>query len=448
MPLTEYLTPARTLLLQGRTKGEVLEELVGAVRREDPELDREGVVRVLLDREKSVSSRIAPTIALPHALLPGYGKQIIAVGYSPAGVPWDSPEQPPVNLIVVSLCDERQASRHIHMLGEIAHVLSAPSLLDRISSAGSAEEVYDSLLGRRAPAAVPTDARKERLCRSLVEHACALVQEAGASAVMVLADADLVLKFLEERPRRGRFILATSDAKAHAEQGTKFSAVLDVPFLGLRRADRVKLAFLFALSHGVIDKGDIVVCVSGDPAAGMLHALEIIDVAEEFHVFLSLRSELTGSDIDGHVLDRVLHMAAALARQGREGRPVGAIFVLGDYENVRKRCHQLVMNPFRGYPEDERNVLDPSLEETVKEFSRIDGAFIIRGDGVIMSMGSYIETAGTPALLESGLGARHTAAMAITTSTQALSIVISESTHRISLFKRGKLVMALEQALR
>jgi DNA integrity scanning protein DisA with diadenylate cyclase activity len=106
------------------------------------------------------------------------------------------------------------------------------------------------------------------------------------------------------------------------------------------------------------------------------------------------------------------------------------------------------MNPFRGYPEDERNVLDPSLEETVKEFSRIDGAFIIRGDGVIMSMGSYIETAGTPALLESGLGARHTAAMAITTSTQALSIVISESTHRITLFKRGKLVMALEQALR
>ncbi len=126
-----------------------------------------------------------------------------------------------------------------------------------------------------------------------------------------------------------------------------------------------------------------------------------------------------------------------------EGAPVGAIFVLGDYDNTRRRCHQMVINPFRGYSESSRNVCDPSLEHTIKEFSQIDGAFLIRGDGVLMSVGSYIRTKDVGEMPKSGLGARHAAGMAITFSTKALSIVISESTRRISLFKQGKLVMTL-----
>ena len=58
------------------------------------------------------------------------------------------------------------------------------------------------------------------------------------------------------------------------------------------------------------------------------------------------------------------------------------------------QSHQLVINPFHGYPEAERNVLDPRLEETIKEFSAIDGAFIIRGDGVILSAGRYLAPQG------------------------------------------------------
>ncbi len=83
----------------------------------------------------------------------------------------------------------------------------------------------------------------------------------------------------------------------------------------------------------------------------------------------------------------VLTLAGELGVEGREGRPVGTLFVIGDSDRVLAQSHQLVINPFHGYPEVERNILDPRLEETIKEFSAIDGAFIVRGDGVVLGGG-------------------------------------------------------------
>jgi DNA integrity scanning protein DisA with diadenylate cyclase activity/mannitol/fructose-specific phosphotransferase system IIA component (Ntr-type) len=446
MPLGEYLKPSRTLVLQATAKMAALEELAAALCRDDADLDYDTVMQAIMEREQSVSSRIAPHIALPHAVLPGYGRQILAVGYSPTGIPWNAPNETPVILVVMSLCGETRADDHIRMLAELARSLRDPAMLARMSAASSVEQIYAILQEpAEATSAIAVDRRKLRVCRSLALHACAVAKETRATALMLLADDVPELEFLDALPSGVQLIQVTGGGKTSGEP--KRGTVLAVPLLGLRRAHRVKLAFLFALSRGLIDKGDTVVCLSGDPSAGTLQAMEIINVAEEFHILLSLRAQLKTSDIGGHVLDRILHIAAALAREGREGSPVGAIFVLGDYDNIRRRCQQLVMNPFRGYPENERNILDPSLEETIKEFSRIDGAFLIRGDGVIMSAGSHIQTENASESLESGLGARHAAALAITVATRALSIVISESTRRISLFKQGRLVMALDQAL-
>jgi len=39
---------------------------------------------------------------------------------------------------------------------------------------------------------------------------------------------------------------------------------------------------------------------------------------------------------------------------------VGTAFLIGDYERVRALTSQLVINPFRGYLDEERNILDPA----------------------------------------------------------------------------------------
>jgi DNA integrity scanning protein DisA with diadenylate cyclase activity len=144
------------------------------------------------------------------------------------------------------------------------------------------------------------------------------------------------------------------------------------------------------------------------------------------------------------VLERVIGIAGSLAAEGREGKPVGTIFVVGDTDRVQKSCRPMVINPFYGYREDDRNILDPFMEETVKEFSSIDGAFVIRGDGVIMSAGSYLLPNIPGQELPSGYGARHEAAAGITATTDAIAIVISESTRQVSVFRKGAMITALD----
>jgi diadenylate cyclase len=105
-----------------------------------------------------------------------------------------------------------------------------------------------------------------------------------------------------------------------------------------------------------------------------------------------------------------------------------------------------VINPFHGYPENERNIVDPRLEETIKEFSAIDGAFVIRGDGVILAAGRYLAPGSKlDDQLPQGLGTRHQAAAGITAITRAIALCISQSTGTVSIFKEGRLITDIQK---
>ncbi len=130
----------------------------------------------------------------------------------------------------------------------------------------------------------------------------------------------------------------------------------------------------------------------------------------------------------------------------KEGRKsVGTIFVLGKHEDVLKYSHPMVINPFQGYPEEERNILDPRLKETVKEFSSIDGAFIIRDDGIILAAGRHLDASGENIEIPLGLGSRHRAAAGITNLTDAMAVVVSEGTGSVRIFHHGKIFTEIEK---
>lgn len=144
---------------------------------------------------------------------------------------------------------------------------------------------------------------------------------------------------------------------------------------------------------------------------------------------------------DIRVIEAVLQIAAEIAREGRERGHVGAIFVIGDTDRVMEASRQVVINPFQGHPEPVRNILDPANWETVKEFSQIDGAFVIREHGLIEAAGRYIEVK-KPVSLPSGLGGRHLAAAAITKETKAIAVAVSE-TGVVRIFKDGEILLRI-----
>ena len=89
------------------------------------------------------------------------------------------------------------------------------------------------------------------------------------------------------------------------------------------------------------------------------------------------------SDVSAESLERLTAIATDLAIGGREGKSIGAMFVLGDHLEVIKRSKQLILNPFHGYAEEDRSILNPFMDETIKELALIDGAFIVQGNGVV-----------------------------------------------------------------
>ncbi|HNV22059.1 MAG TPA: PTS sugar transporter subunit IIA [Candidatus Hydrogenedentes bacterium] len=445
MLVTDFLTPECSLLLRSRSKRAALRVLVNAVCRQHPALSADEVLERIEAREREISTLIAPGIALPHARLVELQEPVVAVGLHTAGVPWQSGPPERANLILLVLGSEQDPGQHIHLLAEIARALENEARLKALLSARTPRALFEAFAEPEPVVHRERVTRKDRVPQGLLAHAAELARDIARSSVMIHDDGDLNPEWLKVFPEELPLILSARDTGKYLGCVSPFRTLLQVPSKGLVPKYRVELAIMLAISQGLLERDRIVVNVYGAGGLGGLDTLSVVDVGKTFANAPYLGNEVSGEDIEYQVLSHVLNIALSLAAEGREGKPVGTIFVLGDSDGVAQRSSQIVINPFKGYAEDERNVLDPSLEETIKEFAAIDGAFLIRGDGVIMAAGACLHTDPESATLPSGLGTRHVAAMSITAHTKALSIVISQSTGAVRIFKNGKEVLVLEK---
>jgi DNA integrity scanning protein DisA with diadenylate cyclase activity len=287
------------------------------------------------------------------------------------------------------------------------------------------------------------------LTRSLVRHAHAIAREVGARVVLLAADVveedhDLV-SLIEDVDFRVILVSRRHDFVAPEGWGD-LCAVVRVPNLPMSRAGLVKVATLVATVENLIHAGDRIVWLTGLGGSGTLDTIIVLNLGTEIEMFSTDAADPLPPGVKPEVFQRLLALASQLAMEGREGRPVGTLFVLGASDEVLAQSRQLVINPFHGYPETERNILDPRLEETIKEFSAIDGAYIIRGDGVILSAGRYLIPQGQLVEpLPQGLGARHEAAAGITILAAAIALSISQSTGTISIFRQGRLLTDIQK---
>ncbi len=154
-------------------------------------------------------------------------------------------------------------------------------------------------------------------------------------------------------------------------------------------------------------------------------------------MFESILCQVTGYDSD--VLEGLIELAVEIAREGREGRRIGTLFTFGDEDAVLARARPLILDPLAGHPESLRRVADANLRGTIKELAQLDGAFIVSAAGEFVAACRYLETAGKTVELPLGLGSRHLAAASISSSTEAVAIVVSESS-TVRIFCHGKLV--------
>ncbi|HYA14044.1 MAG TPA: diadenylate cyclase [Syntrophales bacterium] len=277
----------------------------------------------------------------------------------------------------------------------------------------------------------------------ILDHACHIADEVKAKALMLYTDAVSELHITKNEKPCFNLVLVTRGEEELAEELNNLGTVINVPDVNLSRLGQVKIAITKGIAAGIFKKGDKLVCISGLPKLGYVDSIFMIDVGKEFEVLTSQNITDITQVVHPEVFSETLNIVLELAAQGREGRKVGCIFVLGDHEKVLQLSRQMVINPFLGYTEEERNILNPDLIETIKEFSAIDGAFVIKDNGAIVTAGRHLNAAMESKDFPQGLGSRHIAAAGITDITNAIAIVLSESTGNVSVFKNGKLFVSI-----
>ena len=144
-------------------------------------------------------------------------------------------------------------------------------------------------------------------------------------------------------------------------------------------------------------------------------------------------------EVNTSVLKQVVSLAVEIAREGREGRKIGTLFVVGDSGEVVRRSKPMILDPLQGHPDEDKYIDDPNMRETIKELAQLDGAFVVSNAGVVLSAARYIDAASDSLDLPLGLGSRHMAGASISKQTDAVAVVVSESS-MVRMFDDGELV--------
>lgn len=283
--------------------------------------------------------------------------------------------------------------------------------------------------------------------KAIIEGAARVATETHAGAVILAAslpeEKDLLRRSLADDIR---VLTATGGQRKNGSEGE----VLVLPEVRLRRRGRAKIALLEAIAGGYLQRGQRVVVVSGNESrAGCeLDTIAVVELDEE-EDFLDGQVDAPLSILrdvaDPAAFDAVLNLCVEVGREGKEGKNVGLIITLGDHEAVLEHSQPLVLNPFEGHPEELRSVMSPAARRALVEFSGMDGAFVMRSDGVIIAAGRYLEDLSVELNVPSGLGARHRAAAGISMSTRCVAFVVSESTGDTRVFGAGRLLMTIEK---
>ena len=291
-----------------------------------------------------------------------------------------------------------------------------------------------------------------KLDREFLRTVLSLAAKPEVDRLLLVSDVPLSAEHLRGRPIKRKLVYAVSEdrlAQALRRQGY---VCVTVPPYDYSRVEKVKVALVAAMTANVLADGENVLCLTGRSGARMPDTLIRLQIGRGFEEKAAIDTIGLGAEFNPQVVEALVSLAMAIGHEGFEGHPIGTIFVLGDSTAVMEQSKQLTINPFQGMSEADRNVQDPSIREALKNFAVLDGAFVIREDGVVLAAGRYLQVGASADRkgieLPLGLGARHAAAAAITVETRAIAISVSQSSGTVRVFKDGDPVLELQQVAR
>lgn len=114
------------LNLEGTTKADVFEELIGTITGQNSELNPSELLSAVSLRESKMNTRIMPGIAIPHGYCRTINGIIGAIGFSRSGIEYYSDERgDPVHLFFMILMDESSREQHLQVLSHLLELINS-----------------------------------------------------------------------------------------------------------------------------------------------------------------------------------------------------------------------------------------------------------------------------------------------------------------------------------
>ena len=249
--------------------------------------------------------------------------------------------------------------------------------------------------------------------RNFVKHSIRLTDEAQAAAILLLLEGTADWKRLknlfetankqywEERALFQESVATAAEASEKTENSSPAPSPLphlivvantpeelqgaieegfdciDLEMKDFPTNERLTQALLEAVSDELIPTRSSVVTLYGGFGADEIDSISLTHLDEHFDrlTIHDIRNLQTSVPLD--VFKAVVDLAIEIGRDGREGKPVGTLFIIGDSKKVMEQSVPAGFDPVRGYGREERDIRDSKVREGIKEIAQLDGAFII-----------------------------------------------------------------------
>ena len=280
---------------------------------------------------------------------------------------------------------------------------------------------------------------------AFLDAAVGLAKDSDADGILVLMDYSVDWKELKlQAGETIPLIVATNSDSIHKAvvEHEIASILLERPESSVQ--NQVTQALLASVANDLIPSGSTIATIYGLFDHDVVDTVSLLKLTERLGRLTASDLRKLKTDVPLETLKTVVDLAVSIGREGREGKAIGTMFVVGDHRKVLKHSRASGFDITKGYTRKERNILDQKIHENIKELAQLDGTFVVAADGTIEGCARIIDTPPVEVTMTRGLGTRHFAAAAISKNTDSVAVVVSQSGGTVRIYQDGEVVLRIE----
>ena len=134
--------------LKADSKQGIIEEMVDRLVAAGKIKDRDAALQAVVDREAKMSTGMQNGVGIPHGKSDTVDSLVAAVGLNKSGVDFDSMDDLPCTIFIMTLSSTKRSGPHIQFLAEVSRLVSQPAEREKLLAAKTHFEIYEILTGK------------------------------------------------------------------------------------------------------------------------------------------------------------------------------------------------------------------------------------------------------------------------------------------------------------